>query len=398
VPRTANSPPWTDDLLQPKRKLGDPVADAPIGEVFQRGGIEAVNDVLRTLIHNNQPLPADLPDELETYLTTTLAMPEWADMDKIIRGQQLFETWGVVIFLCLTYASLPASYAAAKGVHVLRLTARLDTDARRRVMETGQFLMDVLSVGGLGEQGNGLRTIQHVRLMHAAIRHLIKARAEQDPELWNFQEWGQPLNQEDLAGTLLAFAYVVDLPMRRLGVRLSTKDIEAYLHLWNVIGHLLGVEDELLVYDLTDATALVAAIRRRQFGPSHAGREMTRALVALLDELVPGRIFDNVNPALIRHLITDEVADWLNVPPSSLVDDVGRFTRIVDWFFVHVLRRTERDCPLYHRMAGLRQTIGRVLVRELFEQQRGGVRAPFDIPDHLAHRWQLPPARQAAAG
>jgi hypothetical protein len=322
-------------------------------------------------------------------------MPEWADMDKIERGQQLFETWGVLIFLCLTYASLPASYAAAKGVHVLRLTARLDTDARRRVMETGQFLMDVLTVGGLGDQGKGRRTIQHVRLMHAAIRHLIRARAQVDPDLWHFDEWGQPLNQEDLAGTLLAFSYVVVVPMRRLGVQVSAADIDAYLHLWNVIGHLLGVQDELLVYDLADATALVDAIQRRQFGPSRAGQEMTRALVKLVDELVPGRIFDNANPALIRHLIGDEIADMLKVPPSRRVDVIGRLTGILDWFFVNVLRRAEREFPLYDRMPGLGQRIGGVLVRELFEQQRGGERAPFDIPDHLARRWDLPPARAA---
>jgi hypothetical protein len=39
--------------------------------------------------------------------------------------------------LCLFCASLPSSYAAAKGVKVLHLTARFDTDARRRAMETG---------------------------------------------------------------------------------------------------------------------------------------------------------------------------------------------------------------------------------------------------------------------
>jgi hypothetical protein len=107
-------------------------------------------------------------------------------MGKIKRGQQLYDTWGVLITLCLFCASLPASYAAAKGVKVLYLTARLDTDARRRVMETGQFLIDVLAVGGLDdEQGKGRRTIQRVRLMHAAVRHLIEERNKQRPGLWD---------------------------------------------------------------------------------------------------------------------------------------------------------------------------------------------------------------------
>ena len=63
-------------------------------------------------------------------------------MRKIERGQQLFETWGLEIALCLFCASLPSSYAVAKAVKVLYLTAQLDTHTRRRVMETGQFLFD----------------------------------------------------------------------------------------------------------------------------------------------------------------------------------------------------------------------------------------------------------------
>ena len=129
-------------------------------------------------------------------------------------------------------------------------------------METGQFLMDTLTVGGLGEHGKGRRTIQRVRLMHAAVRHLVAARNEQQPGLWD-PDWGLPINQEDLAGTLIAFSGVVVDQLVRLGVQLSDADIDAYLHVWNVIGHLLGVRDELLVHDVGDAVALFDAIRRR---------------------------------------------------------------------------------------------------------------------------------------
>ena len=227
-------------------------------------------------------------------------------MPKIKRAQQLFETWGVEIAVCLFCASLPSSYAAAKGVKVLYLTARLDTDARRRVMETGQFLFDVLAVGSLDdEHGKGRHAIQRVRLMHAAVRHLIKARNEREPGLWD-PNWGTPINQEDLAGTLLSFSYVVAGPLRRLGVRVSTEDAEAYLHMWNVIGHLLGVRDELLVRGIGDATALVDAIRRRQFEASPEGQDMTDALLSLLDEMTPLHRFDDTIPPLIRHLIGDE--------------------------------------------------------------------------------------------
>ena len=176
---------WTDALLDRMRKLGDPVADGPVAAVLERGGVDAVSAIMRTLVRVDQPVPEELPDEIQDYLVETVPLPEWADLRRIKRGQQLFETWGVQIAVCLFCASLPSSYAAANGVKVLYLTARLDTDARRRVMETGQFLIDALTVGGLDEHGKGRRPIQRVRLMHAAVRHLIKARNEQTPGMWH---------------------------------------------------------------------------------------------------------------------------------------------------------------------------------------------------------------------
>jgi hypothetical protein len=378
----------TDALLDRMRELGDPVADGPVAAVFERGGVHAVNAIMQTLVRFDQPVPEQLPDEIQAYLADTVPLPEWADLRKIKRGQQLFETWGVEISLCLFCASLPSSYAAAKGVKVLYLTARLDTDARRRVMETGQFLIDSLAVGGLEEHGKGRRTIQRVRLMHAAVRHLIKARNEQTPGMWH-SDWGMPINQEDLAGTLLSFSYVMSDPMRRLGVRVPAKDVDAYLHLWNVIGHLLGVRDELLVHDVADAAALVDTIRRRQFEASPEGQELTGALIDLLDELTPAHRFDDTIPPLIRHLIGDETADLLRVPKSDLTDDFGRLARIVNWFFVHVLGRIERDLPRYHLMSRMARPFGRDLLDALFTLERGGERAPFDIPDHLARSWDL---------
>jgi hypothetical protein len=379
---------WTDALLDPMRELGDPLADGPVAAVLERGGVDAVNAMMQTLVRVDQPVPEEMPDEIRAYLVETLPLPDWADMGKIKRGQQLFETWGLEIACCLFCASLPSAYAAAKGVKVLYLTGQLDTNTRRRVMETGQFLIDVANVGGLDENGKGRRAIQRVRLMHAAVRHLIKARNELTPGMWH-PDWGTPINQEDLVGTRMSFSYVFSEPMRRLGVRVPAEDVEAYLHLWNVIGHLLGVRDELLVHDIADATALVDTIRRRQFEASPEGQEMTRALLGLMDELTPVRRLDGTIPPLIRHLIGDETADLLLIPKSDLADHLGPLARIANWFFVHVLGQIERDLPRYQLASRMAAPFGRDLLDTGLKLERGGDRAPFDIPDHLARNWDL---------
>lgn len=383
-----NGPRFSDALLDDMRRQCDPVADGPVSAVLDSGGVGAVNALMRTLVRVDQPVPEELPDELEDYLRDTLALPAWADMRKIERGQRVFETWGLHISVCLYCASLPSSYAAAKGVKVLDMTARLDTDTRRRVAETGQFLMDVLSVGGLDDDGPGRRTIQKVRLMHAAVRHLISARNRRYPGIWD-PDWGEPINQEDLAGTLLAFSYVVVESLPRLGVFLPADDIDAYLHLWNVVGYLIGVCEELQAQNVDDATALVDTIRRRQFRTSPEGRRMTVALLELLDDMTPGYLFDDTVPPLIRHLIGDETADMIGVPPSQLADAFGRLAQATDWLY-DLIGWADRENLVYEVVARLIHPFGRELLHGLFRLERGGDRAHFAIPDHLAQRWELP--------
>ncbi len=382
------SSPWTDALLDSMRELGDPEADDVMEAVLKHGNANAINDVMRNLVSNDQLVPKTLPKDIQDYLAKNVTLPAWADPAKIKRGQQLFEDWGLEISVCLFCASLPSAYAAAKGVKVLSRTAQLETNARRRVMETGQFLMNVLAVGSFEATGKGFRTIQHIRLMHAAVRQLIEDHACQKPGLWD-TNWGKPINQEDLAGTMLSFSYVPLDPMRRLGQRVPDKDAEAYLHLWNVIAHLLGVQDKMLVDGIDDAKALVETIRRRQFRASPEGRDMTAALMELLDEMTPLREFDKTIPPLIRHLIGDKFADMLDVPPSRFTDDVGRLSDVANWFWERAFGTKLRNSPRYQLVSDLVRPFGRELMQGLFALERGGQRAPFDIPDHLAQKWQV---------
>ena len=379
---------WTDELLDKKRQQGDQLADDAVEELLKRGDVQAVNELMRNLVSNDQLVPKDLPVEIQKYLAQNLALPAWADPVKIERGQKLFETLGLQISLCLFCASLPSAYAAAKVVKVLARTAQLETNTRRRIMETGQFLINVLAVGSFEPQGKGFRTIQHVRLMHAAVRKMIEGRKTQRPGFWD-PNWGIPINQEDLAGTMLSFSYVPVESLPRLGVDVSTDDKEAYLHLWNVIAHLLGVDDDLRVEGIDDATALVETIRRRQFRASPEGREMTAALMELLDEMTPGHEFDETIPPLIRHLAGDDVADMLAVPPSKFTDDLGRLAQVANWFWVRAFGKSLRNSPRYQLVSDLVRPFGRELMLGLFALQRGGVRAAFDIPDHLARKWDL---------
>jgi hypothetical protein len=248
-------------------------------------------------------------------------------------------------------------------------------------METGQFLMDVLAPGGLAEHGRGRRSIQRVRLMHAAVRHLIRVRAEEDPSIWD-PAWGLPINQEELAGTALSFSYVVAEPLPRLGIHVGHTEGEDYLHTWNVIASMLGVRDEVLATDLDDAADLVAAIRRRTFAESADGAAMMAALLELLDELSPLRCLDSFFPTLVRRLVGDDTADLVGVPPAAkhhwhFVDELAHLAGVVESAVGHhdILRR-------------IIEPVSRELLLAGFALERGGARAPFAIPDTLAGAWR----------
>ena len=168
--------------------------------------------------------------------------------------------------MALACASLPACYAARKGVQVLHLTARLQTDPVRRIGETAQLTLDAMAPGGLAPGGAGVRDAQKVRLMHAAVRHLVGTSGAWDPD------WGVPVNQEDLAGTLMTFSIVVVDSLRKLGVSVSDEEADAYFHAWNCVGHILGLDARLLDRHRGRGPRIVAAR-----SSSASGRRARRA-------------------------------------------------------------------------------------------------------------------------
>ncbi len=99
-----------------------------------------------------------------TFLADKVDLPDWVDLDAVATGQECFARWGSHVFTALYAAALPSAYACWRGVQVLGLTARLETDAKRRLNETAQFHLDVMDPGGLEPGAQGYSDVRHVRL------------------------------------------------------------------------------------------------------------------------------------------------------------------------------------------------------------------------------------------
>ena len=114
---------------------------------------------------------------------------------------------------------------------------------------------------------------------------------------------------------------------------------------------------------------------------------MTAALMELLDEMTPGHDFDKTIPPLIRHLVGDKIADMLGVPPSKFTDDLGRLTLRRQLVVACASSARTSVIPLVSNwFRSLVRPFGRELMQGCSRCQRGGERAAFDIPDHLARK------------
>ena len=87
------------------------------------------------------------------------------------------------------------------------------------------------------------------------------------------------------------------------------------MHLWNVIGFLLGVDERLLPETGKEALLLEEAIRLRNFKSSAHGISLTKSLVRYF-ALVDPNFQPKQTMQLMRYLMGDEVAGLLALPPE----------------------------------------------------------------------------------
>jgi hypothetical protein len=367
----------SDEFLETMRQQCDPLADEAVRGLFQQGQVTASNTLMKQLVANEQLLPAQLPPGLRGYFEQSGQLPPWVDKQLLHSGEELFGRYGPQIVVALMCASLPSCYAAAKGVQVLHLTARLETDPFRRILETAQMIVDVMAPGGLEPGGVGLRSAQKVRLMHAAVRHLIRQSNHWKPE------WGQPINQEDLAGTLITFSTVVLQSLERMGCDFTPTESLAYHHAWRVVGYVMGLEERMMPETPQESLALKLAIQRRHFRASPEGEAMTSALIEMMRQLIPGNVFDGMPGTLIRYLLGDDVAGLLGVPPSDWSRILIGPLRLLGWV-------TDEEVDMKPPMvAKLMSLLGRRVLDGLVWVNRGPERLPFRIPTVLRESWRV---------
>ena len=75
------------------------------------------------------------------------------------------------------------------------MTKLLEEHTDRRIIETAQFVFDVMEKNWWEPDKRGLLTAIKIRIMHSAMRLIILDSTENGKK-WN-KDWGMPISQED---------------------------------------------------------------------------------------------------------------------------------------------------------------------------------------------------------
>jgi squalene cyclase len=300
--------------LEAARFESDDKADAAVAAI-RREGLPHVAPLIATITRTKDLIPSGLPAPAAAMFEDT-RLPTWANPARLAQAQRLFERVGWGAALSLFASSLPQCYACAEGAKILIHTEELRRNPQRRILETAQFVFDVTAHNAFGPQSRGLRSAQKVRLLHALVRSLVRSKVD----VWNPRN-GEPISQFYLIGTLMTFSIAVIDSLRTMELNIDESDSDAWIHLWNVVGSLMGINDELLPRDSREAQSLLEAVREMSWAPSDAGQMLAKATLSVLqDSLLPGRALDGIAPMLVRHLAGDRCADLLGLPSAGWAD------------------------------------------------------------------------------
>lgn len=300
---------WTNELLDEMRKQGDPLADEAAKALFEavRGHSEQeVGNFISAFVSrdfskawSNTSLIKDPPELIAYFENFDDFRFTSKEIEVLENGSDIYDKHGPWITFSLGVRSLLKQYAHTKAIEVLRLTTLLVAHVNRRIMETMQFVMDVMTRGwylsspeGIVElnlQHPGLMSIKKLRLLHAMIRYRLMNKMY-DTSLGDYDEnlLGHPINQEDMVFAIHTFSLEIIQGLREMRIKISDNEAETYFQCWKLFGRGLGVSRQLEPDSYADAIDLQDLIYQRHFTlPNSIGPQLAKALTDWFTKTVP---------------------------------------------------------------------------------------------------------------
>ena len=154
----------------------------------------------------------------------------------------------------------------------------------------------------------GHRTLMEVRLVHSAVRQFLWHSGK-----WDAAKYDQPINQEDMAGTVLEFDFRVARGIEKLGVSLTDYEKRAMDYYWRYAGYLLGVDEALLTATIEEQYMLALQLMSHLYSPTPDSEKLAKALLRDMADKPPFMLSEDLLLAFSEYLLGPIVAKDLKI-------------------------------------------------------------------------------------
>ncbi|MET7773320.1 oxygenase MpaB family protein [Nocardia sp. NPDC005366] len=209
------------------------------------------------------------PEPLRAFFSGVEATPDWVDPELLRRGERVFRSGGSDGLYFARDVSFLGGYLASGFNKTLIRTGALEKGPARRFAETLQWAMDVSTENGMDLFGQGYRSTLHVRFIHSMVRRHVAAMPD-----WRGDEWGLPINQTDMAATLVGALLAPFVGGMVLGIVPSRADMAAAAHLTRYVGWLIGVEEQWLPTGFRDGVEILYHCLAAITNPDETSRQL----------------------------------------------------------------------------------------------------------------------------
>ncbi|MGW1818496.1 oxygenase MpaB family protein [Streptomyces sp. NPDC002125] len=293
----------------------DEEADPVLAAVIERGDVPRVNTLLQRWTRNDQALPDGLPADLKEFMEHARQMPSWADKAKLDRAAQFSKTKGIYVGALYGLGSGLMSTAIPRESRAVYYS-KGGADMKDRIAKTARLGYDIGDLDAYLPQGSMIVTAVKTRMVHAAVRHLLP----QSPG-WSQTNGGQtiPISQADIMVTWHSLATFVMRRMKEWGVRVNAADSDAYLHVWQVSAHMLGVRDEYIPATWDAANAQSKQVLDPILAHSPEGEALTNILLGIVAEIDAGLTRPLIS-AFTRYTLGGDVGDMIGLSKQPILE------------------------------------------------------------------------------
>ncbi|WP_067679826.1 oxygenase MpaB family protein [Nocardia miyunensis] len=239
------------------RELGEAlsVGDEPMDELVDwmyREGMSTTRPIFEQALREGIAAVPDAPGPLREFFDYVEAVPDWVDWDKIRLAEQVMSLSGRDALYVARDMSFLGGYLASGFNKTLLRTGALEKGPAKRFAETTQWALDVSSEGGMLPRGLGYRSTVRVRMIHSMVRRHVAAMPD-----WRDQEWGLPINQTDMAATMVGALIAPTVGAIGLGMLVTPREADAMAHFTRYVGWVMGVQERFLPNDFRDSVRIL---------------------------------------------------------------------------------------------------------------------------------------------